>query len=89
MLHPKDDEANYNEAYGQSSVNRIKDIENLKIAIHNVLELAKEQVRIDFLAKVNTETDIELAEQSIKVVEEFLSNYQDTNIGLALSEKKD
>ena len=25
VIHPKDDEANYNEAYGQSLVNRIKE----------------------------------------------------------------
>ena len=87
VIHPKDDEAKYNEAYGQSSVNRIKDTGELNIAIHNVLELAKEQSQT-FL-KECVEAERLIAEQSIRVVEEFLSNNKDTNIELAISEKKD
>ena len=86
VIHPKDDEANYNEAYGESSVNRTKDTGELNIAIHNVLELAKEQTKKYF--KECAEADKLIAEQSIRVVEEFLVNYKDTNIGLAISEKK-
>ena len=86
VIHPKDDEAKYNEAYGQSSVNRLKDTEELNIAIHNVLELAKEQSKEYF--KDCVEADKLIAEQSIRVVEEFLSNHQDTNIGLALNETR-
>ena len=78
VIHPKDDEAKYNEAYGQSSVNRIKDTEELNIAIHNVLELAKEQSKT-FL-KECVEAERLIAEQSIRVVEEFLSNKKDPNI---------
>jgi len=86
VIHPKDDEANYNEAYGKSLTNRNKDTEELKIAIYNVLELAREQTKTYFKECVEAERII--AESSIKIVEDFLVSYRDSNIGLALSEKK-
>jgi hypothetical protein len=86
IIKQTDDEANYSEAYGQSSTKRIKDTEELKISIHNVLELAREQTKTYF--KDCIEADKEIAEQSIRVVENFLVNYCNTNIGLALSEKR-
>ena len=86
VIHPKDDEANYSEAYGQSSAKRIKDTGELNIAIHNVLELAREQTKTYF--KDCIEADKKIAEESIRVVENFLVNHRNTNIGLALSEKR-
>ena len=86
IIKQTDDEANYNEAYGVSSINRTKDSEELKIAIHNVLELAKEQTKTYLKDCVEAEKII--IDQSIKIVEGFLSNYKDSNIGLAISEKK-
>ena len=86
VIHPKDDESNYNEAYGVSSINRIKDSEELKIAIHNVLELAKEQTKTYLKDCVEAEKII--IDQSIKIVEGFLNDYKDSNIALAISEKK-
>ena len=86
IIKQTDDEANYSEAYGQSSVNRSKNTEEIKIAIHNILELAREQTKIHL--KDCIEADKKIAEESIIIVEEFLVNYCDTNIGLALSEKR-
>ena len=87
VIHPNDDEAKYNEAYGQSSVNRIKDTEELNIALHNVLQMAHEQTKTYFKDCVEAERLI--AEESLKIVENFLANNKDTNIELALREKKD
>lgn len=86
VIHPKDDEANYNEAFGKSSVNRTENTEDLNTALHNVLQMAQEQTKTYFKDCVEAERLI--AEQSIKIVENFVANNKDSNIELALREKK-
>tara|TARA_R100000008_G_scaffold55046_1_gene33692 strand:+ start:659 stop:1090 length:432 start_codon:yes stop_codon:yes gene_type:complete len=87
VIHPNDDEANYNEAFGKSSVNRTENTEDLNIALHNVLQMAQEQTKTYFKDCIEAERLI--AEQSIKIVENFLENNKDSNIELALREKKE
>lgn len=74
IIHPNDDETNYKEAY--------EDKENLKIALHNVLELAAEQLNAHY-SKDCVEANKIIAQQSIDIVRKYMDSIQDSNIILA------
>ena len=62
-----------------SSTLPLKDIEDLKISIHNVLELAQEGIK----TMSECDSDKEIAQKSLDMVKDFLGDLKDSNIELA------
>ena len=87
--HPNNDETNSKEAYQKSSLNRIQNKENLKIALHNVLELAVEQLNSYSKDWVKANKIIaEQSKQSIEMVRKYRESIQDSNVILAQQDKQ-
>jgi hypothetical protein len=59
-----------------------RDTEDLKVALHNVLEVSKEWMSEQDMLSISEE-DRKGVERSIRITENFLSNLADSNIALA------
>ena len=59
-----------------------RDTEDLKIALHNVLEVSKDWISEQDMLSIS-EDDRKGIERSIRITENFLSNLADSNIALA------
>tara|TARA_R100001594_G_scaffold142990_1_gene190491 strand:+ start:480 stop:953 length:474 start_codon:yes stop_codon:yes gene_type:complete len=87
-IKQNDDDWNYKEAYQKSSCvdhkgSTIKTTENIKIALINVLEMAKEYSTNNLV-----DSDKIIGDESIRLVQEFLGQIEDANAMLAKADNK-
>lgn len=79
------DDAMYEDAFSASSPRQqaeCRDTEDLKVALHNVLEVSKDWISEQDMLSIS-EDDRKGIERSIRITENFLSNLVDSNIALA------
>ena len=79
--HPKYDEGIESEKTPDQPV-ECRDTEDLKVALHNVLEVSNEWLAEQDMLSIS-EDDRKGIERSIRITENFLSNLADSNIALA------
>lgn len=87
-IKQNDDDWNYKEAYQKSSCvahkgATIETTENIKIALINVLEMAKEYSTNNLV-----DSDKVIGDESIRLIQEFLGKIEDTNIMLTKADNK-
>ncbi len=76
-----DDHPKYDEGIEEKDA-ECRDTEDLKVALHNVLEVSNEWLAEQDMLSIS-EDDRKGIERSIRITENFLSNLADSNIALA------